>query len=126
MKKSLETTALVLVLVLFCIFAAHAITIDTVTVGNPNNAADTAGYGLVADMYAISKYEITAGQYCEFLKAVARSDNYGLYNLEHVEQRLRLQDPANRHFRKLQLQCGSRLGQPSGEFCFLGRCSAVL
>ena len=44
-------------------------------VGNPGNTADTRyetpGYGGVDYTYNIGKYEITAGQYCEFLNAVA-------------------------------------------------------
>jgi formylglycine-generating enzyme len=62
---------------------AQAVTIDLVPVGNPNNAPDTRyatpGYGSVGYTYAIGKYEITAGQYCEFLNAVAATDTYGLY-----------------------------------------------
>jgi formylglycine-generating enzyme required for sulfatase activity len=59
-----------------------AITIDTVTVGNPGNTADThgAGYGAVAYEYNIGKFEVTAGQYTEFLNKVATTDTYGLYN----------------------------------------------
>jgi formylglycine-generating enzyme len=67
---------------------AHAVTIDVVLVGNINNAADTqvmydgtTGYGSVAYNYTIGKYEVTAGQYCEFLNAKAKTDNYGLYNV---------------------------------------------
>ncbi|MHC4066385.1 MAG: SUMF1/EgtB/PvdO family nonheme iron enzyme, partial [Planctomycetota bacterium] len=58
--------------------------IDTVTVGNPGNADDTHGdgYGGVAYIYNIGKYEVTAGQYCEFLNAVADTDTYGLYNTD--------------------------------------------
>jgi formylglycine-generating enzyme required for sulfatase activity len=61
-----------------------AITIDTVPVGNPGNAADT-GYngisvGAVATIYNIGKYEVTAGQYTAFLTAVAGVDTYALYN----------------------------------------------
>lgn len=64
--------------------AAHAVTIDLVTVGNPGNAADTRyepiGVGAVGYVYEIGKYEITAGQYTEFLNAVAKDDPNGLYN----------------------------------------------
>lgn len=56
------------------------ITIDTVTVGNAGNTADTTGYGSVGDNYNIGKYEVTAGQYIAFLNAVAATDTYGLYN----------------------------------------------
>jgi cysteine-rich repeat protein len=53
-----------------------------VTVGDPENAADTAGYGAVADVYRISKYEVTNAQYAEFLNAVADTDTYDLYNTD--------------------------------------------
>lgn len=67
---------------------AHAtITIDTVTVGDPGNVADTAahsgnpnGQNSVDYVYNIGKYEVTAGQYTAFLNAVAKTDTYGLYN----------------------------------------------
>jgi formylglycine-generating enzyme required for sulfatase activity len=55
-----------------------------VTVGNPGNAADRRydanGFGAVAYEYRIGKYEVTAGQYTEFLNKVAKTDTYGLYN----------------------------------------------
>jgi sulfatase modifying factor 1 len=59
---------------------AHAVTIDWVTVGDPNNTADTTGYGAVDREYRIGKYEVTIGQYTDFLNAVAATDPYGLYN----------------------------------------------
>lgn len=55
--------------------------LETVPVGNLGNAADSAtGYGSVTYEYNIGKYEVTAGQYTEFLNAVATTDTYGLYN----------------------------------------------
>lgn len=54
--------------------------LETVPVGNPGNAADDTGYGAVSYEYRIGKYEITTGQYTEFLNAVAKTDTYGLYN----------------------------------------------
>jgi formylglycine-generating enzyme required for sulfatase activity len=65
-----------------------AITIETVPVGDPGNAADMRynlgawpeGCGAVAYTYNIGKYEVTAGQYTAFLNAVAATDTYGLYN----------------------------------------------
>ena len=63
---------------------AHAVTIDWVTVGDPNNAADTTTYGAVADAYRIGKYEVTIQQYTDFLNAVAASDPYSLYH-ENME-----------------------------------------
>lgn len=49
---------------------AHAIGIDWVTVGDAGNAADTTGYGAVAEEYRIMKYEWTNSQYTAFLNAV--------------------------------------------------------
>jgi sulfatase modifying factor 1 len=58
--------------------------LEFVTVGDPGNTADTRfttpGYGRVDYTYQIGKYDVTAGQYCEFLNAVAATDTYGLYN----------------------------------------------
>jgi sulfatase modifying factor 1 len=81
MKKSTLLAA-----VLFAVFTltsrSHAqsplVTIDTVTVGDAGNAADTTGYGAVADVFAIGKYEVTIGQYRTFLNSVASvtSDSY--------------------------------------------------
>jgi sulfatase modifying factor 1 len=51
--------------------AQPLVTIDTVTVGDAGNAADTTGYGAVADVFAIGKYEVTIGQYTTFLNSVA-------------------------------------------------------
>ncbi len=73
---------------LFFASAASAVTIDLVPVGNPGNGADTevmfpdetTGYGSVGYEYQIGKYEVTAGQYTEFLNAVADADPNGLYN----------------------------------------------
>jgi formylglycine-generating enzyme required for sulfatase activity len=65
---------------------ARAVEIEMVTVGNPGNAPDTqimrdgtTGYGSVGYDFNIGKYEVTAGQYTEFLNAKAKSDPYGLY-----------------------------------------------
>jgi len=54
---------------------AHAqVTIDWVTVGDPNNAPDTTGQpnpaGAVADSFQIMKYEFTNQQYTDFLNSV--------------------------------------------------------
>ncbi len=60
--------------------AQPLLTIDTVTVGDAGNAADTTTYGAVADVFVIGKYEVTIGQYTSFLNAVAATDTYSLYN----------------------------------------------
>jgi sulfatase modifying factor 1 len=83
------TTALAFVSLVFsCDSATQAVTIDTVPVGNADNAADTevmddgtTGYGSVSYEYRIGKTEVTNAQYVEFLNAVAASDPYGLYHV---------------------------------------------
>jgi formylglycine-generating enzyme required for sulfatase activity len=78
--------------VLACACGAQAaITMEAVPVGNPGNAGELSGAGAggsgpdricgaVGYGYNIGKYEVTAGQYTEFLNAVAGVDTYGLYN----------------------------------------------
>jgi sulfatase modifying factor 1 len=83
--------AVVAAMVLLAVGVAQAVDIDTVTVGNPGNAGEHSGAGVggygpdricgaVAYTYNIGKYEVTAGQYKDFLNAVAKTDTYGLYN----------------------------------------------
>jgi len=64
--------------------SVQAVTIDMVTVGNPGNAPDTRynaiSVGAVDYVYEIGKYEVTAGQYTEFLNAVAKDDPDELWN----------------------------------------------
>ena len=82
----LSSMILAVVVVCYAVVAQATVTIETVPIGNAGNAPDTRYFnisvGAVAKDYAIGKYEITAGQYCEFLNKVAASDPYGLYNLE--------------------------------------------
>ena len=65
---------------------AQAVNIETVPVGNLGNDPDTRyntpGYGRVDYVYNIGKYEVTAGQYTEFLNAVdpEGTNSDGLYN----------------------------------------------
>ena len=57
--------------------------ITMVPVRNPGNAADPATggvYGSVGYNYDLNAYDVTFGQYCKFLNAVAKSDPYGCYN----------------------------------------------
>lgn len=69
--------------------AGAQIEIPTVIIGDPGNPADTrvmtndgtSGYGSVAYVYHIGKYEVTNGQYAAFLNAVASSDPHALYDL---------------------------------------------
>jgi len=68
---------------------AQAVTIDVVPVGNAGNTGELSGFGIynaricgaVAYDYQIGKFDVTAGQYTEFLNAVAKTDTYGLYNM---------------------------------------------
>ncbi len=56
---------------------------EMVTVGNAGNEASQWFYwpiGAVDHEYRMGKFEVTAGQYTEFLNAVAASDTYGLYD----------------------------------------------
>jgi hypothetical protein len=62
--------------------AAQAVTIDWVTVGDAGNAPDTTGYGAVAYVYGIGKYEFTNTQYTQFLNAVdpQGTNPFGIWN----------------------------------------------
>ena len=82
MKKYAVVMAFTLLLIPAGVSAA--VVMETVPVGNVGNASDTHGdgYGAVSYEYNIGKYEVTAGQYTEFLNAVAATDTYGLYNIE--------------------------------------------
>jgi len=51
-------------------------------VGDLANTPDDTGRGSVDYVYKIAKYEVTNGQYTEFLNSVADTDTYGLYNTE--------------------------------------------
>src|SRR3954451_20308467 len=82
------TFTIVVTLAIVCVKPACGITIDTISIGDPGNIADTtvnndgtSGYGSVAYVYNIGKYEVTVGQYTAFLNAVAKTDTYSLYNM---------------------------------------------
>ena len=82
MRKCMTIVAVAAV-VLTCVSGAQAdVVMETVPIDNVGNAADAygEGYGAVSYAYNIGKYEVTAGQYTEFLNAVASSDPHGLYN----------------------------------------------
>jgi hypothetical protein len=62
---------------------AQAVNYETVPVGNTGNSDSSYGdgtLGAVNYQYHIGKYEVTAGQYTEFLNAVAKSDPAGLWH----------------------------------------------
>jgi formylglycine-generating enzyme required for sulfatase activity len=73
-------TSALLPALLIAASASANITMEMVTVGDPGNAADSTGYGAVANVYQIGKYEVTISQYTAFLNAVAASDPHSLYN----------------------------------------------
>ena len=59
---------------------AAIITIDTVTVGDAGNADDSStSYGGVDYSFNMGCFEVSNGQYTEFLNAVAATDTHGLY-----------------------------------------------
>jgi formylglycine-generating enzyme required for sulfatase activity len=75
---------LALLLLLSASADVRAVTLDLVTIGDPNNDADVvAGLGLfgrVTNTYRISRTEITNAQYVEFLNAKAAADPLELFN----------------------------------------------
>ncbi len=82
-SSSLCRDAIVVPALLIGLFAtsAKAVTYDTVPVGNTGNVMDIAtGYGGVNYPYEIGRFEVTAGQYTDFLNAVAKFDPYNLWH----------------------------------------------
>ena len=77
---------LIVGLVVMLVGEGQAAIIDSVTIGNPGNTADSTSYGAVDYTYSVGMYEVTAGQYTEFLNAIADTDTFGLYhpNMNHV------------------------------------------
>ena len=53
---------------------------DTAVMTGPNGGDGTTGYGSVGNTYRMGTYDVTVGQYVQFLNAVASTDTYGLYN----------------------------------------------
>jgi uncharacterized repeat protein (TIGR03803 family) len=54
-----------------------------VTVGDPGNSPDPATGGTLGHVgytFSMGKYDVTLGQYVQFLNAVAKTDTYGLYS----------------------------------------------
>ncbi|MBN2290975.1 MAG: SUMF1/EgtB/PvdO family nonheme iron enzyme [Pirellulales bacterium] len=84
MSRKIQAQWLIVVMaIVFSAAVAQAgVIIETVPVGNLGNADDTHGdgYGGVSYAYDMGKFEVTAGQYRDFLNAVAKTDTYGLYN----------------------------------------------
>jgi len=87
MKRAIHIMCVAVVV--FVVSIASAAEIETVPVGNPGNTGELSGVfpedrvcGAVDYRYNIGTYEVTAGQYIEFLNAVAGTDTYGLYSSE--------------------------------------------
>ncbi len=90
----MRRVAVLVGLMFVCAHTVQAeVIIDTVTVGNLGNAGELSGEGAggygpdricgaVDYVYRIGTYEVTAGQYTEFLNAVAGTDTFGLYNTD--------------------------------------------
>jgi len=88
----LSGIACAVVVGLSLVSTSSALNIETVSVGNVGNTGELSGTGAggygpdrvcgaVDYIYNIGKYEVTTGQYTEFLNAVATTDTYGLYNI---------------------------------------------
>ena len=87
-----RTFSLLCVVMLVGGLAQGAMVIETVPVGNPGNAGELSGasaggygddavVGSVSYTYNIGTYEVTAGQYTEFLNAVAPAGQHDLYDI---------------------------------------------
>jgi formylglycine-generating enzyme required for sulfatase activity len=87
-NKRMKTKS-ILVAVLMCVMAVantasadiiRGISMDFVTIGNAENAADITGFGAVSSNYRIGKYEVTNAQWNAFTTAVgAPTGNDGGY-----------------------------------------------
>jgi formylglycine-generating enzyme len=93
MKRVIQIVCVVTLVLSLGLPATAAVSIELVTVGNPGNTGKLSGTGAggygqdricgaVDYEYKIAKYEITAGQYREFLNAVAKTDTYELYHTQ--------------------------------------------
>jgi len=102
MKRTIRLTRLMAIAGMACLattMSAQALTMETVTIGNPGNGPDTntsgnviadpPGAGAVGYVYEMGKFEVTQWQYADFLNAVAATDTYGLYHPSMYD------DPAN-------------------------------
>ena len=100
---------------LVCVSASQAVEIETVSGGNPGNPGDTrypvppvVSFGGVQYVYKIGTFEVTAGQYRDFLNAVepAGSNPYGLYSASMDKRGPRLPDHVERFELRLQRRDG--------------------
>ncbi|MGA0327403.1 MAG: PEP-CTERM sorting domain-containing protein, partial [Limisphaerales bacterium] len=84
--KALTQTSKAALLVFLLFLSSHPplaqaaiITLDTVTVGDAGNADDSNSLGGVDYSFNMGCFEVSNGQYTEFLNAVAATDTHGLY-----------------------------------------------
>jgi formylglycine-generating enzyme required for sulfatase activity len=56
------------------------VSMDFVNIGTPGNAADTTGYGAVANSYRIGKYEVKASDWAAVIAADSRVGNAGSWS----------------------------------------------
>ena len=87
MSRTLRIAALSAFCQLLACIASAMVTIETVPVGdvgNPNDPATGNLYGGVNYGYSIGKYEVTFGQYADFLNAVAKADTMGLWSIGYT------------------------------------------
>ncbi len=83
-----KRTAAVLLMALAVLASGNSksfaqISMATVPIGDPGNAADPAtGAGAVNYTYQMGTYNVTVSQYAAFLNSVAASDPYGLYKTQ--------------------------------------------
>ena len=80
MKSQKRNTWVLLVALILSVSSAGAVEFDWAVIDSAGNGADNTGYGAVGYEYRIATTEVTAGQYAEFLNAVATTDTHGLYN----------------------------------------------
>ncbi len=92
--KHIASGVLAAAIVVWPVIAQATVTIDLVPVGNPGNSGEVSGpsaggsseskpdrvCGAVDYSYQIGEFEITTGQYLEFLNAVAKTDTYSLFH----------------------------------------------
>lgn len=63
-----------------------SVKMDMVEIGNVGNAADSTGFGAVSYEYSVGMFEVTIGQYCEYLNGVASlEDTYLVYDAQMGE-----------------------------------------
>lgn len=85
--RSRSAAAIALLMLLAAVPSQAVVVVDWAPVEAPGNAADasvmedgTSGYGSVAYVYRIGRFEVTNAEYAELLNAVAATDTHDLYD----------------------------------------------